>query len=117
MSPTSYEVNAKSNAQFLLVLLENYDSHWKAIVNGKPIPENNHVIVNAFANGWLVNSTGNLTISIQYETQNVFLISVVASLVLPALLLAFLSRKDLKRIGNLICRRLRSMKVKSKQEM
>ena len=117
LSPTSYGAGLESNGAFILVLMESYDPNWKASVNGERISENNHVIVNAFANGWLVNSTGHLTISIQYETQNVFLISVVASLVLPALLLAFFSRKDLKRIGNLIRHRLKSMKVKLKGKM
>jgi hypothetical protein len=107
----------ESKGPFVLVFLESYDEHWKVSVNGNPVSETNHHDVNAFANGWLINSTGDLTISIQYETQNVFLISVVASLVLPALLLAFLSRKELRRIGNLIRRRLKSMKVKLKHEM
>ena len=115
LSPTSYVAHVKSKGAFVLVFLESYDKNWKASVNGNLIQEKNHQEVNAFANGWLINSTGDLTISIQYETQNVFLISVVTSLVLPALLLAFLSRKDLKRIGNLIRLRLKSMKVKSKK--
>jgi len=117
LSPASYLAHVESTGPFVLVFLESYDEHWKVSVNGNPVSETNHHDVNAFANGWLINSTGDLTISIQYETQNVFLISVVASLVLPALLLAFLSRKELRRIGNLIRRRLKSMKVKSKHEM
>ena len=35
VSPTSYKANAKSNAEFLLVFLESYDSHWVAFVNGQ----------------------------------------------------------------------------------
>ena len=117
LSPASYVAHVESKGPFVLVFLESYDEHWKVSVNGNPVSETNHQEVNAFANAWLINQAGDLTISIQYETQNVFIISVVASLVLPALLLAFLSRKNLKRIGNLICRRLKSMKVKSKEEM
>lgn len=116
-SPTSYVAHVESKGAFVLVFLESYDEHWKVFVNGNPVSETNRQEVNAFANGWLINSTGDLTISIQYETQNVFFISVVASLVLPVLLLAFLRRKDIKRIGNLIGRRLKSMKVKSKQRI
>jgi hypothetical protein len=94
LSPTSYEAHVESKGSFVLVLLESYDEHWKVSVNGNPIREKNHQEVNAFANCWLIDETGDLTISIQYETQNVFLISVVASLALPALLLAFFSRKS-----------------------
>jgi hypothetical protein len=117
LSPTNYIAQVESKGPFVLVLLESYDEHWKVSVNGNPIQEKNHQEVNAFANGWLINSTGNLTISIQYETQNVFIIATVASLVLPFLMLTFLNRKDLKRIASLVRLRLKYMKVKSKQEM
>ncbi|MGA2309110.1 MAG: hypothetical protein ABSG57_06130 [Candidatus Bathyarchaeia archaeon] len=116
-SPTNYEVHVKSAGAFLLAFLESYDEHWKVFVNGNPVSEKNHQEVNAFANCWLIDQTGDLAISIQYETQNLFLVSVVASLVLPALLLAFLSRKELKRIRCLLCHKLRSIKVNSKQKM
>jgi hypothetical protein len=116
-SPTSYEVHARSNGAFVLVFLESYDEHWKVSVNGNPVSETNHEEVNAFANGWLIDQMGDLTISIQYETQNLFVVSIVASLVLPALFLAFFSRKELKRISSLLCRRLKSMRVKLEHKM
>lgn len=114
LSPTSYEIHVKSKGPFVLVFLESYDNQWKASVNGKPVSETNHHQVNAFANGWLINSTGDLTISVQYKTQNVFLESVIASLVLSALLLAYLGRKGLNRIGGLIYRRLKQRHVAAK---
>jgi hypothetical protein len=99
ISPTKYEVNTNSNAPFLLGFLENYDSNWKASVNGKPIPENNHVTVNDFANGWLINSTGNLIITVEYETQNLITASVVASIILLSALFALLLfRKNFARV-------------------
>jgi hypothetical protein len=98
MSPTSYKVNAKSDGQFLLVFSESYDTHWKAIVNGKPIPENNHVMVNGFGNGWLISSAGNLTITVEYETQNLITTSIVVSVVLSAVLAIVLTRKTLEEV-------------------
>jgi len=94
LSPTSYIAHLETKGPFALVLLESYDEHWKAYVNGSPVSETNHYKVNAFANGWLINDTGDLTISIRYETQNIFIISAVASIVLPLLLLAFFGRKS-----------------------
>jgi hypothetical protein len=94
LSPTGYIAHLESKGPFVLVFLESYDKHWKAYINGHLVPETNHYKVNAFANGWLINDTGDLTISIQYETQNAFIISVAASIVLPLLLLAFFSRKS-----------------------
>ena len=102
ISPTRYEANVESKGSFILVFLESYDEHWKVYVNGNPVPETNHQEVNAFANGWLIDATGNLTITIQYETQNLLAMSVVASVVLPILLLIFLSRRDIKRVASLI---------------
>jgi hypothetical protein len=96
VSPTGYTVNVDSREPFLLVFLESYDSHWIAFVNGKLIPQSNHVEVNDFANGWLVNATGNLTITVEYETQNLMTASVAVSIALPALFLVFLVRKKIK---------------------
>ncbi len=107
VSPTSYEAHLTSKGPFILVFLERYDEHWKVNVNGKLIRETNHQKVNAFANGWLIHDTGNLAITIQYETQNLLAVSVVASVILPTLLLTFLSRRDIKRVASLIQRRFK----------
>jgi len=103
-SPTSYVAHAQSKGAFVLVFLESYDKQWKVSVNGNPILETNHFKVNGFANAWLIENTGDLTITVQYQTQTVFVESVIASIVLPALLLAYLGRKDLKKIGGSIHR-------------
>jgi len=108
LSPTSYVVHVESKGAFVLVFSESYDAHWKVSVNGNQIQEKNHQEVNAFANGWLVDSTGNLTITIQYETQNILTVSVVAFISLSVLLLAFINRKDLKKIAYLFLQRLKS---------
>jgi hypothetical protein len=101
-SPTSYEAHAESKGTFFLVLLESYDPNWRLYVNGSAIPEAAHLKVNAFANGWLIDSTGNLAIRVEYETQSLFTTSIAASIALPALLLVFLSRKEIRKIVYLI---------------
>src|SRR5271157_381991 len=98
LSPTAYSAHVESNDPFVLVFLESYDEHWKVYVNGNPVPERDHQEVNAFANGWLINQTGDLRISIQYETQSILLVSIVASLALPVLLLVFLNRNKFKKL-------------------
>lgn len=110
VSPTSYSAKAKSNSEFLLVFLESYDTHWMAFVNGSPISESNHVEVNAFANGWLVNATGNLTITVEYETQNLLTASVAASTILPAVLVVFLIRKKIREIAHSVRGKIRRRK-------
>jgi len=102
ISPTKYEVHVNSKGPFVLIFLESYDQHWKLYENGKIAPETNHLKVNAFANGWLVDKTGNLTITILYETQNMLEVSVIASIILPALLLTFFNRKTLKSVARIV---------------
>ncbi|MEM3798301.1 MAG: hypothetical protein QXY74_07720 [Candidatus Bathyarchaeia archaeon] len=99
ISPTKYVVNVESENPFLLVFLQNYDEQWKAYVNGFQISETNHYLVNAFANGWLIDTKGNLTITIQYEIQNVLQLSVIASVILPIISLLYLCRKEVKRFA------------------
>jgi hypothetical protein len=101
-SSIRYEVNLESNSSFMLVLLESYDKHWKMYVNGNLLPETNHLKVNGFANGWLIEYIGNLEITIYYETQNSFTTSVIASAVLSALLFTFVARKNIKIVANKI---------------
>jgi hypothetical protein len=95
-STTSYKATVDSKGSFVLTLLESYDPHWKLYVNGSPIEETDHFMVNGYANGWLITKTGTLTITIDYETQSVFTGAVIASVLLPLLLLLFLSRRELK---------------------
>jgi hypothetical protein len=101
-SSIRYEVNLESNSSFMLVLLESYDKHWKMYVNGNLLPETNHLKVNGFANGWLIENIGNLEITIYCETQNSFTTSVIASAVLSALLFTFVARKNIKIVANKI---------------
>jgi len=110
VSPTSYKANVKSDSKFLLVFLESYDPHWMAFVNGTPISESNHLEVNDFANGWFVNAAGNLTITVEYETQNLLTASVAASTILPVLLVMFLVRKNLREIAHNVLRKIRARK-------
>lgn len=97
LSPTSYEVYAYSNGPFILVLLESYSPNWKLQINGKHVPETNHFLANSYANAWLINETGNLTLKVHYEIQDKLAISVIASSITPLLLLIALARKELKK--------------------
>ncbi len=96
-SPTNYEASATSKGPFVLVFLESYSSNWKLYVNGGLLPEASHLEVNSFANGWLIDNPGNITIRIEYQTQNLLVISIIASVLLPMSLLMFLCRKDITK--------------------
>jgi hypothetical protein len=106
-SPTSYEVNADSKGPFILAFMESYDSSWKLYVNGRMVSETSHLEVNDYANGWLINETGNLMIRIEYQTQSLISTSIIASVILPSLLLIFLSRRELEAAARSFRRRRR----------
>ncbi|HEY4674615.1 MAG TPA: hypothetical protein VIH48_01020 [Candidatus Bathyarchaeia archaeon] len=95
-NPTIFEANVESNGPFFLVFLESYTDHWKLNVNGNQVSEANHLKANSFANCWLIENTGNLTLSLQYNIQSIFTESVAASIILPLILLAVLSRTAIR---------------------
>lgn len=97
-SPTEYEATVSSDVPFTLVFLESYDSNWIASVNGKPVAESNHTTVKGFANAWNINSTGNTTIKLEYRTQSLTVLSVGASIILSACLVAVAYRKRINQV-------------------
>jgi len=112
ISPTEYRAHVTSTGPFIFGFLENYDEHWKVYVNGKALPETSHLKkINGFANGWVIDSVGDLTITIEYEPQNILYISIVASITLPLLLLVLLNKKELKRIIHKVSRRALAVKL------
>jgi hypothetical protein len=110
LSPTSYQVHVRSKGAFVLVFSESYDSHWSAFVNGKPIAESNHVLLNDFANGWLINGTGNLTITVENGTQNLLTASFAASIILSAVFVIVLTRKTIKEAFHSILSKFKKKK-------
>ncbi len=117
ISPTEYKVYIKSTGSFILGFLENYDEHWKLYVNGKHVPEANRLKkINGFANGWVIDTVGDLTITLEYETQKLFIVAIAASIILPFFLLVLLSKRELKMMILVISRRLQISRAKRRQE-
>jgi hypothetical protein len=90
VSPVEYvvDVNA-SQSPFILVFGETYDSGWKLLYGEHKLEP--HYLVYGFANGWLVNITGDLKLVILYVPQRwweIGLISTIIALLLPLTLLA-----------------------------
>lgn len=75
-------------------------------MNGTLMSEATHVKVNAFANGWVIDEAGNLGITLKYETQDFLSLSVEASIILPAILLIFLGRRDIRKLVASVYNRL-----------
>jgi len=86
LDPTSYSAQVESKGKFLLVLLESYDSSWKAYVDGNPVPGKDHLEVDSFANAWVINDVGNLSITVTYGIPGYSIPSVVLSMLAPILI-------------------------------
>ncbi len=97
INPTEYIISTKTNDPFVLCFLESYNTNWKAKINGNIIPEENHIQINGYANAWIIQQTGQLTITLEYTPQNTFTTAIIASITLPLLLITTLNIKQIKK--------------------
>jgi len=68
INPTKYMVNINNaKAQFSIILKQNFNINWK--LNGINTGNYAHFLADSYANGWLVNKTGNYTFFIVYTPQ------------------------------------------------
>lgn len=73
-----------SATSFLLVLNQAYDSNWVLYVND--IPAVDHLKVQGYANGWIVDTTGQVKLRIEYSRQQIVAVATLSSLVGVAVL-------------------------------
>lgn len=67
LSPVRYIYHIKQAAKpYLLVLSQNFNSGWKATID--KIELKDHISINGFANGWLIEKKGNYDIDIMFKT-------------------------------------------------
>lgn len=64
LNPTHYRVEvAEATEPFLLVFHESFHPSWRVTVSGQTFP---HLLVDGYANGWLVNRTGSFTLEVKF---------------------------------------------------
>jgi hypothetical protein len=57
INPTLYEVTVRQKEpvdNMLLVMQHTFNKGWKLVIDKKNVPENQHIAVNGYANGWLL---------------------------------------------------------------
>ncbi|MBU0569599.1 hypothetical protein KKB40_02350, partial [Patescibacteria group bacterium] len=85
INPTLYEISVENAKDpFVLVLNNTFHPLWQLSVDSKKVDK--HFRVNGFANGYLVEKTGNYKMSLEFEGQNIVKKSIIISLVSFALL-------------------------------
>ena len=72
VNPTLYSISINKNGSKpeVLVFSELFNSGWKAVYeDGSLIPDQKHLVVNTYANGWLIDKAGNYSLNIEYFPQ------------------------------------------------
>lgn len=86
ISPTRYVVHVENASYpFVLILSDSYDDGWMARIDGNDVPD--HMLVNGFANAWLLKRTGSFRVLIEYRPQTVYIYSSAVSIVSLAICL------------------------------
>ena len=94
VNPTKYKVSVNgARGPYNLIFNESYDSCWKLYLDGKPISESDHYMVNGYANLWHIrpedtDSRENYELIVEFYPQRIFIICVVLSV--STLLIAIL---------------------------
>jgi hypothetical protein len=88
VSPVDIKVTVTdSRGPFLLLLKTTFDK-FDCVVNGQKVSEQDHFTANGYQNGWLINQTGNLSITLSYNNQDDH-VAMVISAVFITLFLVF----------------------------
>ncbi|MCW3984379.1 MAG: hypothetical protein NWE96_10370 [Candidatus Bathyarchaeota archaeon] len=93
-NPTKYSVQINSSEPFFLVFSESYDDNWIASIDGQKICNEYHFVANGYANSWYINKTGTYTITLEFQTQNIFYVGIVASIVCTFFLCAIYALRN-----------------------
>lgn len=85
VNPSKYSLEVKNAKQpFILSFLQSFNSGWKASVvsqSGSKEVLTTHFSVNGYANGWLIDKTGDYSISVEYAPQKMFYLGILLTAV------------------------------------
>jgi arabinofuranan 3-O-arabinosyltransferase len=91
---------------FLLAVAETYASGWRLEINDREASEARHVVVNGYANGWLIPWEGSYDLMISYQPESVAQKARQASFFgLLAVLIWLVVRRQGRLLGKLRVRR------------
>ena len=95
LNPTLYKVQLNATEPFILGLAESYDPLWIAYVNGEKIRSKP---LYSLINGFWINQTGLLEITIEYEPQKWFSYCSAVSLLTLTGCVLYLAKKPLHEL-------------------
>lgn len=82
INPAHYLIKVKKNStkEELLVFSELFDSKWKIYGKDKEF-ENNHFLVNGYANGWVIDKSGDYYLELKFSPQKTLEITGILAIV------------------------------------
>ncbi len=92
VNPTKYEleINKANNKKELLVFSELFDPNWVLDTKNEEKFNSEHVLVNIYANGWLIDKSGKYKVEIIYKPQDTYIKSVYLAVISICITLAIL---------------------------
>jgi hypothetical protein len=81
VDPTDINVQINDSSGPFILILKNSYADWKLTIDGEEITPSSHFLVNGYANGWVINKTGNFTIHATYAPQGDFKLGINISIV------------------------------------
>lgn len=84
VNDSTYRLRVQAEEPFMVYLGATYNQSWKAYLGDvgpvtsmfqAPVSDENHFVANSFGNGWYIDETGDVTITIMFEPQSLFVIS------------------------------------------
>lgn len=87
ISSGEYKVKVEeAKDPYILIFSETYSKDWQASIGNKIITENKHLVINGYANSWLVkpddsNKQEKYEILLRYQPQRLLFISVIVSII------------------------------------
>ncbi|MBI2600220.1 DUF3367 domain-containing protein [Candidatus Daviesbacteria bacterium] len=101
ISPVEYQVQVNNpNQDMFIVLNESFHNGWKVIMDSPKmgeVAEKDHYLTNGYANGWLINRTGELSFRIKFTPQDNLYTGLKISLTVFFLLSLLLLGKQFRR--------------------
>jgi len=95
INPTKYSGEiVSSSKRLILVFNEQFDRRWKMAIDGKTVPEENHIRADGYANAWVLELKDTHKFTIYYEPQNAFYVGGIITLI--GLICSFIVIKRIK---------------------
>jgi hypothetical protein len=108
INPTKYHIKIQNSTDpFILIFSSTYDKNWKIYKDDSGVfnlfineyaLNSNHFIINGYANAWYIDKEGTYDLTLEFEPQNIFYLSLFISSIFIIVMLIYFSKNMLYRL-------------------